>query len=132
LTVLAKYSLHEFDALVAGIKNGDLRTFTNGLVKHQELFIRRGTYLLLEKCKTLCYRNLLKRVFVVLGERSQIPLPRIERTLQWLGMPMDVDEIECILANLIFRGYIKGYIAHAKQVLVVSKKAAFPLAAFRG
>ena len=36
------------------------------------------------------------------------------------------DEIECIMANLIFRGYLKGYIAHAKGFLVVSKKLAFP------
>ena len=36
------------------------------------------------------------------------------------------DEIECIMANLIYRGYLKGYIAHAKGYLVVSKKLAFP------
>ena len=87
--------------------------------------------MLLEKCKILCYRNLLKRVYTVLGERPQIPLLRIERTLKWLGISMDEDEIECILANLIFRGFIKGYIAHAKKILVLSKASPFPSAAFR-
>jgi len=129
--LLAKYSLKEFEEIVEGIQKGDMRTFSNGLAKHQELFIRRGTYLLLEKCKILCYRNLLKRVYTVLGERPQIPLLRIERTLKWLGISMDEDEIECILANLIFRGFIKGYIAHAKKILVLSKASPFPSAAFR-
>ena len=32
------------------------------------------------------------------------------------------------LANLIFSGYIKGYIAHEKRVLVLSKAATFPTA----
>lgn len=31
-----------------------------------------------------------------------------------------------MLANLIFKGYIKGYIAHEKEKLVLSKTNAFP------
>jgi hypothetical protein len=42
------------------------------------------------------------------------------------GQPMDMEEIECILANLIFKGYVKGYMSHQKKVLVVSKAQAFP------
>ena len=36
------------------------------------------------------------------------------------------DETECIIANLIYEGKIKGYISHQHQKLVVSKKDAFP------
>jgi len=126
--LLEKYSLHEFVPLVEGIRKGDLRTFQYGLHKYQELFIRRGTYLLLEKCKTICYRNLFKRVYLVLG-RSQLPLDRIAKSLKWLGMPMDLDEVECILANLVFKGYVRGYISHAKRILVLSKKDPFPASA---
>jgi len=97
-------------------------------MKYQDLFIRRGTYLILEKCKTICYRNLLKRIYLVLG-RSQVPLSYIGKTLHWLGMSMDLDEVECILANLIFRGFVRGYISHTKRILVLSKKDAFPVSA---
>ena len=38
-------------------------------------------------------------------------------------------EVECVVANLIYRGYVKGYISHQKAVLVVSKKDPFPTAA---
>mmetsp|Transcript_9811 Transcript_9811/g.15079 ORF Transcript_9811/g.15079 Transcript_9811/m.15079 type:complete len:400 (-) Transcript_9811:12-1211(-) len=126
--LLQKYSLHEFIPLVDGIRKGDLRTFNEGLLKYQDLFIRRGTYLLLEKCKTVCYRNLFKRVFAISG-KTQIPLDNVARSFKWLGMHIDLDEVECILANLIFRGYVRGYISHAKRVLVLSKRDPFPKSA---
>jgi hypothetical protein len=37
-----------------------------------------------------------------------------------------MDQLKCILANLIFKGYVKGYIAHDKGIVVLSKVAAFP------
>jgi nuclear mRNA export protein PCID2/THP1 len=39
---------------------------------------------------------------------------------------MDLDEIECIVANLIFQGKVKGYISHQKRILIVSKADPFP------
>jgi hypothetical protein len=39
---------------------------------------------------------------------------------------VDQEEVECIVANLIHQQFIKGYIAHKQQVLVVSKKEPFP------
>lgn len=41
-------------------------------------------------------------------------------------MPLDLDEVECILANLIYRGYVKAYISYAKKMLVLSKVSPFP------
>ena len=41
---------------------------------------------------------------------------------------LDLDELECTLANLIYSGYVKGYIAHEKRVLVLSKASPFPTA----
>jgi len=137
--LLQKYSLNEFKPLVEGIRKGDLRTFNDGLQKYQDLFIRRGTYLLLEKCKIVCYRNLCKRVWTIM-QRPQLRLDHIVKSLVWLGAMSsstsekndtdnnnnDLDEVECILANLIFRGYVRGYISHSKRILVLSKKDPFP------
>lgn len=41
---------------------------------------------------------------------------------------LDMDELECIVANLIFMGYVKGYIASEQNVLVLAKdlEKAFP------
>jgi len=47
------------------------------------------------------------------------PLPSQQHSI-------DVDEVECILANLIHQRYIKGYIAHQQRMLVVSQNDPFP------
>lgn len=39
---------------------------------------------------------------------------------------VDIAEVQCILANLIYMGHIKGYISHQHQKLVVSKQNPFP------
>jgi hypothetical protein len=62
-------------------------------------------------------------------EKNQIPLAVVAKALSLMDIRMDIDEIECILANLIYRGYVRGYIAHTKRVLVLSKRDAFPVSA---
>ena len=51
---------------------------------------------------------------------------KFQNALAWQGADMDMDEVECIVANLIFRRYIKGYISHKNLVVVISKVDAFP------
>ena len=45
------------------------------------------------------------------------------------GIEVDMDEVECILANLIYSGKVKGYISHQKSILVLSKQDPFPISA---
>lgn len=44
--------------------------------------------------------------------------------------PFDISdeegEVECLVANLIYRGYMKGYISHERKVVVLDKKEPFP------
>jgi hypothetical protein len=35
-------------------------------------------------------------------------------------------QVECLLANLIYRGAIKGYLHHRNKIMVVGKTGAFP------
>jgi hypothetical protein len=42
------------------------------------------------------------------------------------GQNMEVVEAECMVANMIHKGYIRGYISHEKQMVVLAKTAAFP------
>lgn len=51
---------------------------------------------------------------------------KFQNALAWQDAAMDMDEVECIVANLIFRRYIKGYISHKNLVVVISKVDAFP------
>lgn len=57
------------------------------------------------------------------------PHARVEyfqAALKWQGQDASYDEVECIVANLIFQKYIKGYISHKLRTVVLSKQDAFP------
>lgn len=75
----------------------------------------------------------------------QLPLPvvstetqprcKINITVPYVGTTLDVnahkrkadlDEIECLLANMIFDKKLKGYISHKQRMLVVHPTDAFP------
>ena len=57
----------------------------------------------------------------------QIPLKAFHAVLDYVQYEdLTPAETECIVANLIFEGRIKGYISHQHQKLVVSKQNAFP------
>lgn len=47
------------------------------------------------------------------------------------GMSVDIEEVECYLANMIFKGLIRGYISHEKQMVVLAATGAFPRLADR-
>ena len=113
---------------------GDLRAFEAELATNQQLFIQHGSYLLIERAKIITYRNFFKAVIDLQpAPSSKIDLKTFLRCLAAIGMDMDNDEVECVLANLIYAGYIKGYISHQHGKLVVSKGNAFPdLSAVQG
>uniref|UniRef100_A0A7S2B8S3 PCI domain-containing protein n=1 Tax=Octactis speculum TaxID=3111310 RepID=A0A7S2B8S3_9STRA len=127
--LLQKYKFNEFMSLCEAVRCGHLEHFNQALHAYQDVFIRKGTYLVLEKVKTLVYRNLIKRIFLVAGDAKtkQLKLARVLTALTWLNETLSLDEIECIIANLIFKGYIKGYISHKQRVLVLSKNQPFPI-----
>jgi len=104
---------------------GDVRKFNDAMMENQHHFISQGSYMILEKSRLICYRSLLKRVQAAIG-KPQIHLTMIQATFKWLGTPMELDDIECILANMIYRGIVRGYIAHTKRYLVLSKRDPFP------
>lgn len=57
----------------------------------------------------------------------QLPVSALLVALRAGGLSdADEDETQCIVANLISDGRIKGYISHQHQKLVVSKQNAFP------
>lgn len=39
---------------------------------------------------------------------------------------VEVEEVECLLANMIYKGLMKGYISRERQTVVLSGKEPFP------
>jgi hypothetical protein len=46
--------------------------------------------------------------------------------LKIAGIEMDVEEAECYVANMIYKGFIRGYISHEKQMVVLAQTNSFP------
>jgi nuclear mRNA export protein PCID2/THP1 len=122
------YGLHELLTLGNAVRLGDLRTFEQVMSTCQRSFIRVGVYLVLEQAKIIAYRCLAKRIYTLTAS-TRLNLASFEQAMQWMGETADLDEIECILANLIFQGKIKGYLSHQKRYLIVSKADPFPSSA---
>jgi nuclear mRNA export protein PCID2/THP1 len=136
--------LTEFDLVneYSGIRDacisGDIQTLESEIEKNMQIYLSSGVYLTVEKLRHLTLRNLFKKIAVsqIESEPSELqakpvlilPLSTPFKMLIGWDKDLDIDELECILAGLISIGYIKGYISHEKQFLVVSRDIdkAFP------
>lgn len=125
-TVLYKYDLSVFWDLACAVKNGNLRGIDQVMEEQESFFIQAGIYLIVEKLKILAYRNLFRRVYIA-ESSHQIDIANFQAALQIMGHDdVDAAETQCIVANLIYDGKIKGYISYQHQKVVVSKQNAFP------
>jgi len=51
--------------------------------------------------------------------------------LRMSGLDLPEEEAECLLANQIYRNFIRGYISHEKQMVVLASANTFPRVADR-
>ena len=130
--LLQTYELREFVDVVEAARRGDVRLLNAALHANESTFIKQGTYLILEKLRMSVYRTLFKKIHAIHGERetnkaNQVALVKFQRALRWCGVDdVDIDEVECVVSNLIFRKFVKGYISHKNRVVVLSKADPFP------
>ncbi len=128
--VAAEYGLTMYLPLAQAVVCGNLRDFNRVFEENKADLIRNGTYLVIEQLKAMVYRNLFKRIHH-LSQSTRLNLGHFQVAITWLGEKMSLEEIECILANLIFQNKVKGYISHQKRILVVGKTEPFPSSALK-
>ena len=125
--LLERSGLGHYYGICKAVATGNVKLFNAELQRHMEVFIRSGTFLLVEKLKLICYRSLLKRV-VDLSDTvasGRIDLGPIEKVWQE-GEGFDRNEVLSALATLIFMGAVKGYLSYEHNKMVISKTGAFP------
>ncbi|EEQ86275.2 protein CSN12 [Blastomyces dermatitidis ER-3] len=143
--LLAPYPLLEklYSPLSKCIKKGDLTGFDTAMAAGENEFVKRRIYLPLERGRDIALRNLFRKVFLAGGydppvngqppiRRTRIPVAEFAAAIR-LGnkvdekVPLDMDEVECFLANLIYKNLMKGYISRERGIVVLSKGGtAFP------
>ena len=116
-----KYGLQCLVDIANAVKVGNIKVFEDLMELYQESFLKLGIYLVLERLKTVAYRCLYKRVYKIIGD-SRVHLSIFEHVMKSLGEEVDLDEIECIISNLIWNNKVKGYLHHKRRTLVLDKK----------
>jgi hypothetical protein len=128
-TFIRECGLDHFVTLTEAIKNGDVAAYNQIMDDNSVLLSKSGTLLLMEKCKIICYRNLAKRVAAIVRQTGSDPykldLDAFETAWKLLESSSR-DEVLCSLAELIYSGAIKGYLAPDHNKLVLSKASPFP------
>lgn len=130
--LLEKYGLSEYGPLADAVRQGDMRLFRECLVRNEWLFRRRGLFILLERLKLLVYRTLFRRTLHFVrrpGGPAVCPLDALQSALRASHVEMDLEEVECVVANLIAGKLVRGYMATQKDRMFVifSQKEAFPI-----
>ncbi|KAJ5788627.1 hypothetical protein N7457_003617 [Penicillium paradoxum] len=131
-----------FRSLSNCIRKGDLVGFDQAMSAGEEEFVKRRIYLPLERGRDIALRNLFRKVFLAGGfdepKDGQAPIRRTRVHVNEFAAALrmgssadrsrvDIDEVECLLSNLIYKGLMKGYIARERGIVVLSKGgSAFP------
>ncbi|TAQ86388.1 hypothetical protein B7494_g5290 [Chlorociboria aeruginascens] len=115
------------------IKKGDLSGFDAALLAGEDEFVKRRIYLTLERGRDIALRNLLRKVFIAGGfeeakdaksalvRKTRVPVTEFGAAIS-LGSRerMENDEVECLIANMIYKNLMKGYIARDRGIVVLS------------
>lgn len=129
------------DNLFDAIYSGNLQKFNQSQLKFQYILLKKHLYLLFERMKSLCYLKLVKKTVTLINSLNSnaklhiVPISAIQLAFEFStnhvynesdNFSFSLDAIECILANLISNGKIKGYLSHSNRCIVLSKASAFP------
>lgn len=79
---------------------------------------------------TIKSANLVLR-WVAADKATRIPISMFHTALKISGNDVSVEEAECLVANQIYKNFIRGYISHEKQMVVLASVNTFPRLADR-
>lgn len=125
--LLHKYDLRQFDDIKKAVISGHIGDLDDAIETHSDFFWRYGIYLIIEKLRPIASRNLFRKV-AKCANSHLIDINMMLNAVRMVQPDVDVklEEVHCMLSNLIYEGKIKGYISIAHQKLVLSKTNPFP------
>ncbi|KIK64846.1 hypothetical protein GYMLUDRAFT_160775 [Collybiopsis luxurians FD-317 M1] len=120
-----------FTPFIRAIRLGDIAAFDRALESWESRLVELNLMLTMERARELCLRGLFRRVWVACDKGSRIPISMFHCSLRISGIDLDQEEAECLVANQIYKGFMRGYISHEKQMVVLANTNAFPRLADR-
>ncbi|KAJ7827668.1 hypothetical protein B0H14DRAFT_2270765, partial [Mycena olivaceomarginata] len=109
-----------FAPFVAAIRTGEIAGFDRALEQRETRLIELNLLLTLEKARELCLRGLFRRLGLLRQGRAH-PLSMFHCALRISGIKdVELEEAECLVANMVYKGFMRGYISHEKQMVVLA------------
>lgn len=115
-----------YEPFIQYIRKGDLKRYDQLLMEREKELMGKRIYLAIERIRDMCMRNLFRRVFILNQRSTKIPIDQFHIALKHAGLDIEIAETECFLANMIYKGFIKGYIHQGRQMVILSVKDPFP------
>lgn len=127
-----------YKPLITAVMAGNLKAFDTELVVRRHLFVKKYIFLAMEKIRELTKIRLFRKVYLLQDKATRIPTPLFCAALKFSAggtaegaaeedeNSWSQEQIECILAQLIYTGQMKGYVSRDRQTVVLSNKDAFP------
>ena len=127
-TILS-HRMEHYVEICKAISTGNLNRFNRAFEASEQILLRNGTFLLVEKLKFLCYRQLIRRIACKLIDLQSLQF-RLNLNLitEIFGLAENLSRIETVslLSTLISMNAIKGYISWEFDKIVLSKADPFP------
>lgn len=115
-----------FSPFIAAIRVGDISAYDTALERWEDRLVEVNLWITIEKARELCIRGLFRRVWVATEKSTRIPISMFHFSLRLSGNDVSMEVAECFVANMIYKGYMRGYISHEKQTVVLANTNAFP------
>ncbi|KAJ1742897.1 COP9 signalosome (CSN) subunit [Coemansia sp. RSA 989] len=115
-----------YGELAKAARAGNLRLFDSLMQDKEQQLANAGTYIAVERVRRVVVRQLLRKIHGFSGQQSRVSFKLLCDGFMAAGVDVDVSEMESMLADLIFAGYLKGYLAHDHGLAVLSKQQPFP------
>ncbi|KAG2013168.1 hypothetical protein CC2G_010104 [Coprinopsis cinerea AmutBmut pab1-1] len=115
-----------YSPFIKAIRSGDVQAYDKALEQGEQRLLELNLWLTLEKARELSLRGLFRKIWVAVEKTTRMPIAMFHAGLKISGIDVPVEEAECYVANMIYRGFIRGYISHEKQMVVLAQNNAFP------
>ncbi|TFK25971.1 COP9 signalosome complex subunit 12 [Coprinopsis marcescibilis] len=120
-----------YSPFVKAIRSGDVQAYDKALERSEQRLLELNLWLTLEKAREISLRSLFRKIWVSVDKSTRMPISMFHAGLKISGIDVPVEEAECYVANMIYRGFMRGYISHEKQMVVLAQTNAFPRVADR-
>ncbi|KAM0676099.1 hypothetical protein GVAV_000061 [Gurleya vavrai] len=121
--ILDYYGYFDYIKLQNSIISGNFTQINEYIDTCNYKFIR----LLITEIYYLTYKNLFSIIYNFNKMENKLYLNDIADLLYMHKCKIELKELQCILLNLIAKGFVKGYLNITKNVVVLSKENPFPL-----